>query len=117
MNTEHHTVRVTFNNGDMIVSTINGSIQSIKDYYLNNEFVASDETTMRKVEHIEFYRWVGHSYKFLGEMEGIHECSGFEDENGYLAVNPRDYIGRICTVIAIHDESPGSDNLTYLVEF
>jgi hypothetical protein len=50
------TVKVTFDNGDFLFSTINGDLESAKKYYLGNEFnlgsVEDNMTTAIKVEQI-----------------------------------------------------------------
>ena len=38
---------------------INGTLQEVKDYYLNNEFVLSDETTMHKPINVEVLENMG----------------------------------------------------------
>lgn len=52
-------IEVTFKDGNTIHTTINGTPQEIKDYYLNNEFVDSDETTMLKPINVEILEDLG----------------------------------------------------------
>jgi len=47
-------IRVTLDDGDVINTQINGTKKEIEDYYYNNEFVAQDENTMRKVVLVQF---------------------------------------------------------------
>ena len=48
------TVKVTFNDGDTLVTGINGTKQEIRDYYMKHEFVKQDETTMHYGVKVEF---------------------------------------------------------------
>ncbi len=48
------TVKVYFDDGDYLITGINGTKEEIKNYYENNEFVADDETTMRRVTEVFF---------------------------------------------------------------
>lgn len=52
-------IKVTFKDGNIIHTTINGTPQEIKDYYLNNEFVDSDETTMLQPINVEILEDLG----------------------------------------------------------
>lgn len=47
-------VRVLLDDGDVITTEINGTKQEITNYYLDNQFVAQDETTMRSGVKVEF---------------------------------------------------------------
>ena len=47
-------VEVTLSDGEVIRTEINGTKEEIEKYYLNNEFVAQDENTMRKGVSVEF---------------------------------------------------------------
>lgn len=52
------TVKVTFENGDTIVTDINGSEEEVRDYYMNNYFnltpPSSKEEPMTKGKTVEF---------------------------------------------------------------
>ena len=47
-------VRVTFSDGDVMTTNINGSNEEIEQYYLTNDFVKDDETTMHHGVKVEF---------------------------------------------------------------
>jgi hypothetical protein len=47
-------VRVTFNDGDIVTTEINGTRKEIEDYYLKHNFVKEDETTMHHGVKVEF---------------------------------------------------------------
>jgi hypothetical protein len=48
------TVKVTMSDGDVITTEINGTKKEIEDYYLKNDFVKEDETTMHRGVKVEF---------------------------------------------------------------
>jgi CheY-like chemotaxis protein len=52
-------LRVTFDDGEIMPVEINGKLQEVKDYYLNNEFVLPDETTMHKPINVEVLEDMG----------------------------------------------------------
>ena len=45
---------VTMNDGTKIHTDINGTKDEIEEYYVNQEFVKDDETTMMRGIHVEF---------------------------------------------------------------
>jgi len=47
-------IRVTMSDGDIITTQINGTRKDIEDYYLNHNFVKSDETTFHHGLKVEF---------------------------------------------------------------
>lgn len=48
------TVRVTFDDGDIVITGINGTKQSILDYYMKREFTKQDENTKMHAVNVEF---------------------------------------------------------------
>lgn len=50
-----HNVKVTFADGDVIYTTINGTEEEIRDYYLNNEFnIGAVEDNVQRAVQVEF---------------------------------------------------------------
>lgn len=49
-------VKVTFDDGDVVRTDINGTKKEVEDYYMKNEFVKSDEKTMRRGVLVEFLK-------------------------------------------------------------
>lgn len=51
-----HCVKVTFANGDTIKSTINGTVQEVRKYYLNNTFNigSGGNDNMQKAVRVDF---------------------------------------------------------------
>jgi hypothetical protein len=50
-----NTVKVIFNNGDYLITNINGTKKEVKDYYLNNIFnIGTVEDKMVKCVKLEF---------------------------------------------------------------
>jgi len=47
-------IKVTFDDGDVIYTSINGTKKEIVDYYFNNDFTKSDETTTHRGVKIDF---------------------------------------------------------------
>ena len=50
-----HTVKITFANGDHLISTINGTKEEVHDYYINEIFnIGAVEDNMQKCIKVEF---------------------------------------------------------------
>jgi hypothetical protein len=47
-------IRVTFNDGDVLETQINGTKKEVEDHYLKHNFVKSDEKTMHHGIKVEF---------------------------------------------------------------
>ena len=53
-NSVRRSIKVTFDDGDIIHTSINGTKEEIQDYYLNNDFIKSDEKTTHRGVKVEF---------------------------------------------------------------
>jgi len=63
-------VKVTFDDGDHLETWINGTQDEIRMYYLSNDFVLGDETTMHKPIKVEFLEDLGEvPWTYWGEAK------------------------------------------------
>jgi hypothetical protein len=53
---ETHFVEVTFNDGDKVRTSINGTKEEVEKYYLTNEFTKNDESGKHKGVKVEFIK-------------------------------------------------------------
>lgn len=48
-------IKVTFDDGEVLETQINGTKKTITDYYTKNQFVKDDEVTMQRGVKVEFF--------------------------------------------------------------
>ncbi len=73
-------IKVTFSNGDYLVTSINGTDEEIKEYYLNKNFNLGngEHDLIVSAEKVEFLGEININYpRFFTHVQGFNGCSAY----------------------------------------